>query len=339
MLGLVGERVRDARSSSRPARRPGGEPRGLGEQRVCSGRGRGRCRQRDDDVDAWAGRARRSGTSSAPAKPAVAVEAAASRPVSASAWRSRALGFQVVGAPQHQRHRLSAARGRRRWWREQPVQAWRRPDRKGARQAERIEAVQVAAGRQDLGLRIRSPPGRTEKRPSSAGWPGARVGGEQLVQFGGGKLGRLASIARRVGALQAAPRAAWRRAPAPPDASRAASPTRSIDRRSRRCRRRGDQPLGASGRRRAALGIRACASSSSTAPVRARRLEASGIARPRPARRFDGRGLRPPHGPDQLGTAARVRRAPGGERAPALDRPFRSSKTPRPRLATAASGG
>jgi hypothetical protein len=101
---------------------------------------------------------------------------AAARPSAPGPARWGAFGLQVVGAPQHQAT-TRAGRGRRRVAGQQRS-AWRGAvaHGKGAGDAEGVEAVQVAAGGQHLGVRSTSPPGagRT-KRPSSArSRPGAR---------------------------------------------------------------------------------------------------------------------------------------------------------------------
>ena len=83
-------------------------------------------------------------------EPAVAVEARRGAQQRQRLGDRPALGLQIVGAPQHDRDRLGQRVAVGRVAGEQPLGLARAVlHREGAGDAERIEAVQVAAGRQD----------------------------------------------------------------------------------------------------------------------------------------------------------------------------------------------
>ena len=113
-----------------------------------------------------------SGTSCAPAQPAVAVEARLGAHQPQRLRDRAAFGLQVVGAPQHHRDRFRQRLAVRRVAREQSLGLARAvAHREGARDAERIEAVQIAPGRQHLGACAadrRRAPGGCSRRPAHA---------------------------------------------------------------------------------------------------------------------------------------------------------------------------
>jgi hypothetical protein len=132
------------RSSSRAARRPGGEEAGFRQQlRLQRQQVAEDARQRHHDVDARTAQLFERDEIGA-GKPAVAVEARLSRRSAPAPADRPALGLQVVGAPQHQRDGLGqrghprSHAGRRR----SPGARRRRPRRRSG--SEGVEAVQVA---------------------------------------------------------------------------------------------------------------------------------------------------------------------------------------------------
>ena len=98
------------------------------------------------------GRPRRSsGTNCAPVKPAIAVVAWLGAHQPQRLGDRTAFGLEIVGAPQHHRDGLGQRLRVGGMPRQQPLGLARAVlHRKGARNAERIEAVEIAAGRQDV---------------------------------------------------------------------------------------------------------------------------------------------------------------------------------------------
>ena len=148
----------------------GRQERGLGEQldlqrqQVAED-----ARQRDHHVDARPAQARRAAASRAPGEAAVAVEARLGADQRQRLRDRAAFALQVVGAPQHDRDGLGQGAAVVAVPREQALGLARAvAHREGAGDAERVEAVQVAAGRQDVGVRSRSPPGAGRMKPPSS---------------------------------------------------------------------------------------------------------------------------------------------------------------------------